>query len=216
MGTNKPMRGLLSYFYYSYSENIAIVMLLSLVLGVATVITGHTLVNNVFAMVGVAGIPYIIMMGMGGKSYPNWERFQLTMPVRRSHLIGSQYLCILLASLVGLPLVVLVKVITFALHEIDYSLTTALLNTFALFGTPLMMAGILFPLANTKFGENKGELFFSIGIFAAIGNFLLIHMVGNIYEWADGIASAVAFAVAVVMFVMSYLITNRIYAKLDF
>lgn len=218
MRTKNPMRGLLCYFYYPAKGNIVIIFTAIIILAAVAITTGHELAYNAFVMIGIAGLPYTIILSMGGKSYPRWERFQLTMPVRRRHLIGSQYLCILLTSIVGIPFVLLGTWLCFNYQEalFEYNLLIALVNILPVLGMPLILAGVLFPLASTKFGENKGEIFFGIGIAVAFGTNMLVGWVGNRLEWAVGIISIAAFAVAVVVFVASHYITSRIYAKMDF
>ena len=217
MRKTNPMIGLLRYFYYDSGGNIKIAVVFVLIMGIAALITGNFFVKNIFSLVSIAGIPYLLIMKMGGKNYPKWERFQLTMPIKRSHLIGSQYLCILLGALAGLPLVILIGTINFSIREIDYAFTIELANILATFGMPLTMAGVLYPLSSTKFGENKGEIFFLVGIAAAVGIDLLARtFIGNILEWPYELASLVSFAAAVTIFVVSYFITSKQYANMDF
>ena len=216
MRTNNPMRGLLSFFYYSSRGNASILLLLCVALAIAALITNHHMINNVFSGVAIGGLPYVIVIGMAQKNYSKWEQFQLTMPVRRCQLIGSQYLCIFLASLVGIPLVVLVKILSFSLHDIEYNLVTALLNHLLVLSMPLVMTGVLYPLASTKFGSNKGEIFFAIGLAAAIGYTWAMSWIGARLDWSVELTSVVALGAALVIFLGSYFITKDIYEKTDF
>ena len=217
MRVSNPIRGLLQFYYYAQSGNLAAVAVLCLALAAAAVITGNQFVYNSFFLVAVAGAPYIIIMSMGGKEYPKWECFRITMPIRRGDLASTQYLCILLASLMGLPLAVLVAVLTFNIHVIDFSLATALINILAVLAMPLFFAGLTFPLGTTKFGENKQETTVMLCLAVTVGfNMVLIPRVGSWLGWAEGIASVVTFAVASAVFAGSYCITRSIYAKQDF
>jgi hypothetical protein len=216
MRTINPLRGLLRYFYYDSSGNIKIVVMVALVLAIAALLTENFVVKNIFNMVSLGGIPYLLIMKMGGKNYPKWERFQLTMPITRSQLIGSQYLCISIGSLVGIPLVIIVGILNFGINDIDYEFTVALINTLGTLGLPFALAGVLFPLGSTKFGENKGEMFFMVGFAVAVGINFLTTFLGNTLEWRDGLASAISFIVSIAIFVISYFITAGIYAKNDF
>ena len=216
MKTNNPLRGLLHFYVYAQSGNIAAITLLSLALAVAAVVTGNSFVYNSFFMIALGGIPYIIIVGMGGKTYPKWERFRIAMPIKRGDLASAQYLCILLSSLAGLPLAILVAVFTFNMHEFDYSLATALINILSILAMPLLFAGLIFPLGNTTFGENKQETLVMLCLAAAIGVNIFMPRFGNWLEWAEGVASLVTFAVAVLVFVGSYYVSKKIYAKKDF
>ena len=217
MRTNYPIKGLLRFYFYTQSGNIAGIALLCLALAAAALITGNFFIYNGFFMVSVAGLPYIIIMGMGGKEYPKWERFRITMPIKRGDLASAQYLCILLASLAGLPLAVLVAILTFNIHEIDYNLTTALLNILSVLATPLLFAGLVFPLGNTKFAENKQEIFIFLCLAVTVGvNMVLIPRIGNRFNLVDGITSLIAFAVALIVFTGGYYIQRNLYTKMDF
>jgi hypothetical protein len=217
MKTKNPMIGLLKYLYYDSAGNIKIAIAVAIIMAIAALITNNSIVKNIFILVSVAGIPYLLLMKMGGKSYPKWERFQLTMPIKRSQLIGSQYLCMLFGVLIGLPLVIIVGAINFIIHDIDYPFVGALVNTLSTIGMPLTMTGVLFLLGTTKFGENKGEVFFLVGLVAAVGLDLLITtFIGNILQWHYSISSIISFATAVIIFTTSYLVTSKLYGKIDF
>jgi hypothetical protein len=139
------------------------------------------------------------------------------MPIKRSQLIGSQYLCMLIGVLVGVPLVVIVGAIKFVIHDIDYSFVGTLVNTLSTIGMPLTMTGVLFLLGTTKFGENKGEVFFLFCLVAAVGLDLLITtFIGNILEWHYNISSIISFTSAVIIFITSYSVTSKLYGKIDF
>ena len=218
MRTKNPLRGLLQFHFYSVSGNAAFVILIILALAAVLLITGNNIVKNLFVAAGTVALPYTIMSGMGGKAYPKWERFQLTMPLGRSHLIGSHYLVVFLASLIGFPLIILALGMTFSLHEawFDYNFTTALLGALSFLAFPLIMAGLIFPIAITKFGEGRGEALFVVCSSAAIGVFILISWLGNRVNLATDVISLVKFGTSVLVFAVSYFITRQIYAKLDF
>ena len=217
MRTNHPMRGLLQFYFYAQSGNIAALAVLCLGLAVVAIISGNIFVYNSFFMLAIAGTPYVIIIAMGGKQYPKWERFRLTMPIKRGDLAGAQYLSILLASLAGLPLAVLVAVLTFSIHEIDYSLATALINILAVLATPLVFAGLIFPVGNTKFGENKQETTVMLCLAVTVGfNLFLMPRMGAWLGLPDGLTSLATFAIGLAVFITSCLITRRIYAKRDF
>ena len=216
MKTNNPIRGLLHFYYYSHSGNIAIIMLMCLVGAAVLLITGNHRLMYGFNIIAIASLPFAFMMRMGGKEYPKWERFRITMPIRRSDLASAQFLSILLASLAGLPLAVLIKVLTFTIHEIDYNLVTALVNILSVLAMPLFMSGLLFTLGCSKIGENRGDAFFLICTVPAVGNTLLMPWIANRFELPVIAAPLMAIAVALAVFICSYFITRRIYAKMDF
>ena len=217
MRKTNPIRGLLRFYYYAQSGNITSIALYCLLLAAAAVATGHFLVIQTFNMVAVMGLPYIVIVGMGTKEYPIWERFRITMPIKRSHLISTQYLIILLASLAGIPLLVLVTVLTYFIHQIDYSFATTLINALSVLAMPLLFVGLIFPIGNTKFGENRLDALFLVCFAIVVGVYMvLVPQIGNWLELADSTAPLVMFAVSFVAFVASYFVTRGQYARRDF
>jgi len=217
MKTNNPIRGLLQFYYFSQSGNIAIVMLACLVGAAVLLITGNHQVMNGFNIIAVVCLPFAFMMKMSGKEYPKWERYRIAMPIKRSDLASAQFLCILLASLAGLPLAVLVNVLTFTIHEIDYhTLTSAIISILSALAMPLFMSGLLFTLGCLKIGENRGDAFFLLCTAPAGGNILLMPWLANRFELPEVAAPLMAIAAALAVFICSYFITRKIYAKMDF
>jgi len=72
------------------------------------------------------------------------------------------------------------------------------------------------PIASTKFGANKGEIFFAIGIVAAIGYTWALGWIGYRLDWSAELTSIIALGAALVIFLGSYFITKDIYEKTDF
>ncbi|MCL2827387.1 MAG: ABC-2 transporter permease [Oscillospiraceae bacterium] len=218
MKTNNPMRGLLTFSFYAASGNMSIAALFTLAMSAALLITGNLTVYAFFVLVAVGTFPYTIMAAMGGKNAPKWEKFQLTMPVKRKDVVASIYLSVLLATIAGLLLAGIILGIGFVLHEglLEHVLQTAFAQFAYVFGVVLIMAGLLFPIASTKAGESRGEAVFTGCLFAAGFIMILISWAGGRADILPWIISLSQVAIAVVVFVISYLLTKKMYAKMDF
>ena len=219
MNTKNPLRGLLSFNFYSASSNAVIIAILALVLAAVLLITGLPVMYNFFVMIAIAGFPYVIMMGMGGKTSYKWERFQITMPLRRSDLVNAFYLSIFLTSIVGIPLVAIITYLAYILHEgiFDKGLIITFFNFSALFfSMPLLMAGLLFPLACTKVGESRGEALFTLCLFPAVANSVFVPMLGSSLGLPEELLALPVLVLALLVFVVSYFILRQLYAKMDF
>ena len=217
MRTNHPIRGLLQFYFYAQSGNLVGLAIYCMVVAAAAVITGHSLIYGFAILSAIAGAPYIIIIAMGNKEYLKWERFRLTMPIKRGDIASAQYFCILLAALVGFPLAVLVVVLTSVIHGIDHSLGTALVEILAMLANPLLFTGLVFPVASTKFSENKQELSvaFCLGITVAV-NLVFIPRAGAWLGLVDILIYFFTFGIAVVVFVVSLFMMREIYGKKDF
>ena len=220
---NKPLKGLLSLMLHGVNDTLAIIALACVGLGAAMLITGDSVFLNFFVMASICVFPYIVMMRMGGATMNSWERFQIAMPISRRDQVNSFYVGILLASVVGIPLVALVSLTAPLLHEgifgYQYPAMAILVTTTAVYlSMPLVMAALIFPLAVTKLGEGRGELLFTICMFGAVGNGLLVPWLVNRFDLPMGLylGGMLTLGVGVVAYVISYFITQRLYAKLDF
>ena len=197
---------------------MGLALLLILALGVALLITGSPGVYSFFSVAAVGILPYLVMIRMGAKNQLKWEKFQVSMPLKRKNLVASFYLSILIATIAGFLLCGIVLGIGFVLHEslLEHAMDTAFGSVTYVIAIALLMAALLLPIGSTKFGENKGELFFTVCLAAAVGVALLIQWVGGRAEFPAAVISASQVIISAIAFVFSYYITSKIYAKIDF
>lgn len=171
-----------------------------------------------FGWVAIAGPAYVAIVGMGGKTGGRWERFQLTMPLRRSDLAKAQYLLVFLASTVGIPLFIFITGINSVLHGdlFDFTITSLAINISPLLSMPLSMAGLLFPLACTKIGEEKQEGLAFFCLIAATAYISFLPWVGQKLGLSDIVSPLLIVAISVITYMVSYLITRKLYTRIDF
>lgn len=218
MQSNKAIRGLLIYLFSSTTGSLLMVQFLTLVMAAALMYTGSQLVYTMFSGIGIVGPPYVILMGMGGGKYGKWERFQLSMPLKRSDLVASQYIGILIAAITGLPIVLLFTALAHSMHETLFmgSLTTSLVGVTALLGIPLVMVGLLFPLSCTRWGEDKQEGLAFASFLIAFAVPLLVSIAGNRFGMTEDVSALLSFGLGITVFLVSYMITKRVYSQIDF
>lgn len=215
LGTN-PMRGLLLFYYYGVSGTIVLYMALALMMVAVAIITGNNIIYNGSILLATAGLPLMIIMSMCNKDYLKWERFRLAMPIRRRDLASVQYLCILLASVVGLPLAVLIVVLPSKMNGMG-DIAADLFFVLSILALPLLSGGLLFTIGCTKFGEKYGEVVFTLCLMVAAGiNMVLIPRIGDWLNWSRSITSLVVFVVGLVVFAISWWVTGCMYEKKDF
>ncbi|MCL2565402.1 MAG: ABC-2 transporter permease [Defluviitaleaceae bacterium] len=218
MMKNNPTRGLLMYSFYSSKGNIGVALLLILALGITLLITGSTTVYAFFTLVAIGIPPYIIMIKMGAKNQTQWEKFQISMPLKRKNIVASFYLSIVIATFAGFLLCGVILGIGLVFHEglMEHVIKTAFGSVSYIIGIALLMAGLLLPIGSTKFGENKGEVFFTLCLGIAAGIVLLIQWAGGKVDIPPAIISLSQIVIALTALVISYYITSKIYAKMDF
>jgi len=215
---NNPTKGLLMYSFYSSKGNLSIGLLIILAFGAGALISGNNFVFDMFLLASIGIFPYLIMMAMGGKDALLWEKFRASMPVKRKNLVALFYLSVILATIAGLLIGAVILGIIFIVHEdIMHNVIKAAFGQLAYpLGVVLLMTGLVFPIGSTKFGASRGEVFFTICLLVAAGVILLVSALGNILYLPSVVMSLSMVGVGAVALVISYQITNRIYAKMDF
>ena len=212
MNTGSPIKGLMIYSFHSASGNLTIIFLVCLVMAAGLLITGN---GQIYFWLGVLAINapvYIIIAGMAAKTGVMWKRFQLAMPVKRSDLVSLQYIQVIFASIVGVPLFLVCAGIVSALHEgyPDFTVAEAFIQISPFFSMSLLMAGLFFPLACLKISENRQEAF-SIACFL-VSVIIVMPLVGTKSGIPRDIAALLVFAISSVAFIISFVITNRLYS----
>ncbi|MCL2200026.1 MAG: ABC-2 transporter permease [Defluviitaleaceae bacterium] len=218
MKTRSPLKGMLAYSFYSASGNLSLVFLFCLLLGSWFLITGSPNIFMFFLLVAISFPPAVILLG--GKGGMKWERFQITMPLKRKEVATANYLSIVIALIMGIVLIGIISSIGFALHEnmLDLFVSAGLEMLTLYFALVLIATGLIYPLACTKPGKSKSseQALFLVCMLSAAGIFQLVSWVGNRAFLSQEIISLLQIVIAGIVFIASYLITRRIYAKLDF
>ena len=155
MNTRSPIKGLMIYSFHSASGNLTIILLVCLVMAIGLLITGNGQIYFWLGVIAINAPVYIVIAGIAAKTGVMWKRFQLAMPIKRSDLVRFQYLQVIIASIIGLPLFTASASIAFILHEgyPDFSIAEALIIISPYFSMSLLMTGLFFPLACLKISE---------------------------------------------------------------
>jgi prolipoprotein diacylglyceryltransferase len=93
------------------------------------------------------------------------------MPVRRKELADSQYIRVLLASIVGIPFFAIVTGIGYVLHENLFEtslMSTVVVNTSLLLSHPLILVGLVYPLTLLVKEGGKQDVAIVMCVFASI------------------------------------------------
>ena len=220
MRTTKPLKGLLLYFWYSTGGKLTILFLQTIAWGIAFLLFGERdwglILHFFFGMNALMGVALVVVMGMGSKEV-DWERFQLSMPVRRRNMASSQFISVGLAAVVGIPIFVLFTGLSAAWHEGAYFTFLSVFSSMAPFlSMPFVLGGLLFPIYSIKAVERIYD-----GMFPAIMVVAMLVPVGiNLgatrLGWPEAVASLLTLVVSLLIFVISYFITRKLYEKMDF
>ena len=183
-------------------------------------ITGDATPHSHF-LVGLLAIPipaYMIMVSMGYEG-TKWERFQMTMPIRRKDLADSLYIRVLLASIIGIPFFVIVTAIGYVLHENLFEnplMSTVVVSTSLFLSHPLILAGLVFPLTFLVKEGGKQDVAIVICVFASIAIWTFLVSVGANLGLSEETAALLTLSISAAICIVSNLIVRRMYAKMDF
>jgi len=212
MKKRSPMKGLITYSFYAIDKSLISELVLLLVLGILFMVTENIMFYNFFVMSALAAAPYIFLSKSGDSS--KWDRFQISMPVKRTEVIKALYLAVILLMLPGIPLIGIIWGLGYVMHESAYSFEFIMPALSA--GSVLTWVALLFPLSFTKIGRNNEQILFIVCMGAAVGIMMGV-LFGAIWlDIPNNILPLVMIGIASIIYIISYVITKGIYAKVDF
>ncbi len=214
------MKGLIRNNFYTVEGSLKSTLLISLiaavVLAIVTRVTSDS--GNLFSMIisgNLGGFGALAMTVMQKDAASKWNKFELTMPVRRRDVITARYIACMLYVLIG---IVMALVSVWAFH-----LATGALNPermsygFAFgWGFALSMPTFMIPLV-LILGTDKTEPIMVVSIIAGLALFfgysaVLAPIFRNL-EHSNFLFRLSYVAFSTVLFILSYLLSCRIYKK---
>lgn len=212
------MKGLIRNNFYSMENNIKISFIIALFLSVVAFFARHSAVIQM--MIAMQLFIFIVNVGtpLHADVVSKWNKFELTLPVKRNDIIKAKYISFAVLFLFG--------VIMGSITAISVCVSSGFSDMQSVlygyeFGLTLSAttAGIMFPLM-LKFGTEKNEMIMILSAIASVGLLFLVSAVltpltgeMNIKHSLVGIVSTI---VALVIFVSSYFVSIRIYRHKEF
>ena len=211
-----PLTGLMLYLWYYTGGKLLILNFQAIVWGIAFLIWGNPILHFIFGMNAIAGATFILIAGMGNREI-DWERFQLSMPVRRNDMATSQYISVVLSSLIGIPIYIVFTGLSSILHQdVYFTLSTVFINIAPFLSIPYIMGGLVFPLYSIPALEKLYEGMFPALMLVSVAIPQVVVIAANHFGWSMVVASSLMLTVSVLIFVASYFIYRKLYAKMDF
>jgi len=213
MKTKNPINGLILYSLYSSSGNIVLFLSISIILGVIYAITGNDPFSFLPPAIAVTTLPCTLMLTNHKDSASKWNRFQLTMPVKRKDVIASKYLGLLLLLVVGTVIFGMFTILGAVMHNGEDTTARALFTFSLLAGAALLSGGLFYPAVYVFSDESKSEALSIICILGAFGINAGVLWIGDKANLAPNNAAVACLVVLVVLFAISYSVASKIYSQ---
>jgi len=219
------MKGLLLNQYYSIGKSIFNYVLLSVLIAGILLFTQHDMMM-LFATI----LPTVFMITpalevLKHESMSGWNKFLLTLPIKRKHVVQSHYLFFTILLLFGLLITITLFVLAeFILGQIlTEQMIYWIMNGV---GIAITLGLVAYPLTY-QLGTEKSDMAIIIGFIATFGLFFLSdalfnRIVSNLSpDTLQGMNLGLLFsgsflAITLILFIVSYMISLPIYKKKEF
>lgn len=209
------MKGLFINNFYSSIGNIKLFLTIVLAAAAFVLVTGNSTAQELFVYITITALSINAVVSSRKDAISNWNKFEITMPVKRKDIIKSKYLSYVFWLGIGTALALVVTMVTMLIHG-NSNLLYGMSNFYSMFvlgiGISLFTGALFFPFAYLV-GIDKSETILIISVLFAIGLAVIILNVLNQFI-TDFIIRMVAFVIIYILFfAFSYTLTLGIYLK---
>ena len=218
------MKGLLKNNFYATLSNIKTFSVVMFLLGIFVVIMDNKIPSLIigYMLLGIIGFSLNSIASLRKESSTKWSKYKLTVPVKRSAIVQSYFLSLLLWLMVGMIYAGMGVAMSIMLHGFPFDRDTDVYMLFVVgIGISLLMGAIFFPLFYLG-GEERNEVFLVISLLCSIGiimgtttfiNTLFPTRMSTIQIILSGIIILVS---ALFIFIVSCPLTVAIYHKKEY
>jgi len=213
MTTSNPIRGLLTLTWFKTKGKIFGALVYILILGILYLGSEIEMIQMMFFMACMIYLPLQVLAGMS-ENEGKWERFQVSLPIKRSYLLNAQYLSVVFMAIVGGIILTIGIGISTAMHEqwFNYGFASAILSSSHIYGAAFLAIGLCFTLSLVV----GGFAAWIIGMLVPTLVQVLVPIIAERVGISVYVLSVSVFAGSVVIFIASYYIMKTMYDKADF
>lgn len=212
------MKGLVLNHLYTVEKGIRSSILMTIVGVILLLVTQHSIAIRMAAFLPFILIPVNALEGLKLDIKSGWNKFEITLPVTRKQIVQSKYVTFLI--LFGVS-VLITFVLFYLAHLLVFPTFTVVFFNFLLRGMGLIlcMAALTIPLTYLLSIE-KADSITMFGMGFGLGMFFLVLLalpiIKGISDGFDEIFSVTFFTIAVLLFMVSYVVSRVIYIKKEF
>ncbi|RCX06901.1 ABC-2 family transporter [Anaerobacterium chartisolvens] len=219
------MIGLLKNNFYGAIGSAFFIFAVFVTAGLALLITGNPSLLNLLVILSGTAFSFNAIAGFRKEAATKWNKYELTMPVRRKDIVKSRYIGHVSWIIVGIVLAAVFVGFTLLVHgdRYFYHVVRDPLTLFCLsVGIALLLGALYYP-AIYLFGADKSEVLIITGLLGAVGiAFGIIWLInaGNDFQsLADPeyyLFISVFMGIIVSLFALSYLLTIFVFNKKEY
>lgn len=214
------MKGLIRHNIYSVADKMKLTIIINIIVTLAFAMVGmfNKVVYSWAAVVILLQISIYAVQAVSTlqtDANSQWNKFEITMPVRRKDVIGARYIGFILCGIVGI-ITTLVTIGVFYLFQTNVNFERVIFSF--TFGVVLLLLvpALTHPLL-LIFGIDKSETMSVISIFVAtvlyVGSSMLFNLVLPDLSNGDLIFRGMIIIISGILFAISYVISKQLYQK---
>ncbi len=218
------MKGLLRNNFYGVIENLKIALAFVMFVGVLLLITGEATLLSAFSLMAPPIIAVLMVSCVRKESASKWEKYKLTLPIRRKDIIESQYISHTIWSISGVVIVAVFMTLTVFIHGDQYfyygfrDAITLVLGGGIL---AILIGAFSYPFYYL-WGAEKTEVILIISVIGSISIvFALTILVntfsdGNVSDTLYYISLVVVTTITIITYIFSCVLTKRIFQHCEY
>lgn len=216
------MQGLIRNHYYKIVSNLKILLIFILLTGVIILIFGgkKEIPLFVFLCLNVIGFPFISSIDLRKNNIDKWNRYVLSLPVRRCEIVKSVFAMQGITILIGSMLSAILFLTSFLIHGFAfYRYIDVVLLFSSAIGISLIMNSIFLPFSYLD-SNNRTEAMSIISLIISVAIMVGLIAVINILLEKPTDIELMIFAIgnlvlSIAVFLISCSLTVGIYSKQD-
>ncbi len=215
------MKGLIRNNFYSMEDSLKLTSAINIMMAIGVSVLG---IFNSFARSWIA---IVILLQMGSYAVQvastlqrdvssQWNKFEITMPVRRKDVVKAKYICFILNGVLGIAAALLTVIIS-QLLQIDINVEKVFLGiTFGIVIT-FALPALMYPLL-LIFGVDKTEMVLSISVILIsilfVGSSVIFnYIMPDLSVYSNLVFRCSIIVISIILFIISYMFSVILYKK---
>ena len=215
------MKVLIRNNFYSMEDSLKLTSAINIMMAIGVSVLG---IFNSFARSWIA---IVILLQMGSYAVQvastlqkdvssQWNKFEITMPVRRKDVVKAKYICFILNGVLGIAAALLTVIIS-QLLQIDINVEKVFLGiTFGIVIT-FALPALMYPLL-LIFGVDKTEMVLSISVILIsilfVGSSVIFnYIMPDLSVYSNLVFRCSIIVISIILFIISYMFSVISYKK---